>query len=432
MSRRGDTRVDELRREAEGLLRRARPRVELFPVLERLVAVAPEGSDHALFAHRHLAEFWVEENPWRALLHLRRIVRERRDDDVVHALMGLCHALLGNFRVAVGHYRRALSSSPRNPWYHHNVGHLLDVALATPAQALPHLRSAHRLEPLEDEITASLAHCLAGMGTLAEARGLAADAVRAAPRNREHRALLSWVERGAPVGEGPHATPAPAVQRRSPSLPSKRSRFVDLGEVEPASLDPASLDPARARPGSTRTPTPRSTRAHASSSAPSPQSPRRPAGTGRSRSATPGAAQGSAGAPAAAPPGALSSHPRFVGVAPDVPEVGPPQVGDRISWHTVDALLERKMSESGCPARQRMLARTMWRDFYAIYQPRVGKPGVHAAAVEYALRALQSERGVTQSAIARRYEVSATALGQRYSLLLDVLALHHADPRYVR
>src|SRR5436853_2335021 len=35
-------------------------------------------------------------------------------------------------------------------------------------------------------------------GQLVEARELAAEAVRAAPGNRDHRALLEWVERGAP------------------------------------------------------------------------------------------------------------------------------------------------------------------------------------------------------------------------------------------
>src|SRR6185369_12273848 len=70
--------------------------------------------------------------------------------------------------------------------------------LGNSAAALRHLRLAHELESREDEITASLAHCLARLGQLAEARTLAAEAVRAAPGNRDHRALLEWVERGAP------------------------------------------------------------------------------------------------------------------------------------------------------------------------------------------------------------------------------------------
>ncbi|MBK8168976.1 MAG: tetratricopeptide repeat protein [Sandaracinaceae bacterium] len=159
----------------------------------------------------------IERNPWQAALHLRAVMKVHPNDDVLYALMGLCQALLGNFKSAVSSYRRALSITPRNPWYHHNLGHLLDVALAEPQAALSHLQSAHRLEPLEDEITASLAHCLAGTGELVEARALAFDAVRASPRNADHKALLAWVERGAPDGEGPHARSQPRVERPSRS-----------------------------------------------------------------------------------------------------------------------------------------------------------------------------------------------------------------------
>jgi hypothetical protein len=64
------------------------------------------------------------------------------------------------------------------------------------------LQLAHELEAGEDEITASLSHCLARLGQLAEARLLARDAVRRAPSNGDHRALLEWIERGAPSSRG--------------------------------------------------------------------------------------------------------------------------------------------------------------------------------------------------------------------------------------
>ena len=70
------------------------------PLLERIVSLAPDGSDASVFAHRHLAEYRIEDHPWRALLHLRKVVGAHPDDDVVHALMGLSHALLANFRSA--------------------------------------------------------------------------------------------------------------------------------------------------------------------------------------------------------------------------------------------------------------------------------------------------------------------------------------------
>jgi tetratricopeptide (TPR) repeat protein len=107
--------------------------------------------------------------------------------------------LLGNYRAAVSAYRRALQAAPNTPWYHHNLGHLLDVALHAPTEAEKHLRAAHRLEPHHDEITASLAHCLARLGTLDEAKALASKAVRQASRNADHRALLRWIEEGAPT-----------------------------------------------------------------------------------------------------------------------------------------------------------------------------------------------------------------------------------------
>lgn len=367
MTRKADECMEQLRNEAEALLRRARPRKELVPVLERLAAIAPEGSEDATFAHRHLAELSIEENPWRAALHLRRVVLARGEDDVVHALLGLCHALLGNFRAAVSHYRRALAIVPRNPWYHHNVGHLLDVALATPGQALPHLRSAHRLEPLEDEITASLAHCLAGSGELAEARALADDAVRAAPRNRDHRALLAWIERGAPVGAGPHGKPPPSGGR-APSVPPPRSRRAAGRANELATAAPAVADAADVVEG-------------------------------------------------------LLDHAL---AAADAAGRAEP------SWQAVDALIDRGMREAGFTARQLDLAHALWRDFRDAQRPRVNKPAVCAAAVEYALSLAQGMGGVTQTSVARRYGVTAASLASRYGQIRDTLALRPRDPRYGR
>src|SRR5689334_6401446 len=110
--------IDSLMAQAEALLRRGVSRGEVAAVLERILTLAPDGSDARRFAHRHLAELRIEEAPWAAALHLRKALAVDRDDDVAHALMGLCQALLGNFRAAVSAYRRALTISPRNPWYH--------------------------------------------------------------------------------------------------------------------------------------------------------------------------------------------------------------------------------------------------------------------------------------------------------------------------
>lgn len=198
--------------------------------LETLSRSEPEGNSDALFAHRQLAELRLEKSPWRAALHLRQLVKADAADDGVHALMGLCQALLGNFNAAVGSYRRATRRAPRNPWYHHNLGHLLDVGVGDSAQALAHLRIAHELEPDEDEITASMAHCVARLGRLEEATELAREALAAAPHSDEHRALLAWIEEGAPertrrkrtASAGPGARGGRAVGQGS-----------DLDEEEP-------------------------------------------------------------------------------------------------------------------------------------------------------------------------------------------------------
>jgi len=200
VSERGQPTLRELQHRAERALEGGR-RADIERALIDLARVAPVGSDAALFAHRHLAELHLEDNPWRAALHLRRAIDagHPRHGDVLHALMGLCQALLGNYAYAARCYRRALSFAPGTPWYHHNLGHLLDVGLDDLAGAEHHLRIAYEQEPLHDEVVASLAHCLGRRGNLPEALVLAREAVSLAPRHKEHRALKEWIEQGAPA-----------------------------------------------------------------------------------------------------------------------------------------------------------------------------------------------------------------------------------------
>lgn len=202
MSGRSDERsVETLRRRAERAMDEGRGRGIVEPLLERILELAPEGDSGRVFAHRHLAELRLEEDPWAAALHLKKVIAVRPHDDVSHSLMALAQALLGHYRAAVSSYRRALALEPRNPWYHHNLGHLLDVALDRPQAALPHLELAlAHADPPEHEISASVAHCLARVGRLTEARELADRAVRAAPRSRDHRMLRAWIDDGAPSG----------------------------------------------------------------------------------------------------------------------------------------------------------------------------------------------------------------------------------------
>lgn len=192
--------LDRLRARIDDALRRERPRAEVMPLLERLLTQAPDGSELYVYAHRRIAELLLQSDPWRAALHLRRVIKASAADDTTHALMGLCQALLGNFDSAVFHYERALAIDPSNAWYHHNLGHLLDVALNMPQLAVLHLRWAHDAHPVEDEVTASLAHCLARLSQLGEAEELAREALDLSPDHESHASLLAWIRRGAPGG----------------------------------------------------------------------------------------------------------------------------------------------------------------------------------------------------------------------------------------
>jgi tetratricopeptide (TPR) repeat protein len=110
--------------------------------------------------------------------------------------------------MAAAAYRRALTQAPRNPWYHHNLGHLLDVALGQPEEAVGHLGMAEKhADPPEDEITASLAHCLFRVGRQEEAERMAAKALEMAPENAEHQALLDWIGAGSSTHPAPPRRP---------------------------------------------------------------------------------------------------------------------------------------------------------------------------------------------------------------------------------
>lgn len=209
-----------LRNRAEQAIRTSRPRDQIVRLLEEIVSRAEENSEASHFAHRHLAELRLEESPWTAALHLRRVLGASPEDDTAHALMGLCQALQGNFRMAVSAYRKALSIAPANPWYNHNLGHLLDVALGTPSEALGYLRKAHRYQPDQEEVGASLAHCLGRLGQCAEALLLTRTLLRLHPRHEDLRSLQKWLEQGAPPkATGPHVrgrAAAPVVSSLSP------------------------------------------------------------------------------------------------------------------------------------------------------------------------------------------------------------------------
>ncbi|MBL8603920.1 MAG: hypothetical protein JNK72_18480 [Myxococcales bacterium] len=236
--------VESLRLRAEQALGAARPKEQVCRLLEDLAARAPEASQAACFAHRNLAELRLQESPWAAALHLRKLLAVDPDDDIGHALMGLSQALQGHYKMAVASFRRAVSLSPSNPWYRHNLGHLLDVALDNPSEALQHLRRAHRAEPFQEEVGASLAHCLGRLGECAEALSLAHALLEKHPGHRDLRLLVDWLEKGAPA-RNRSAPRAPMVQtlatQPAPELgPLESALAVRLERAEtPRAMAPA-------------------------------------------------------------------------------------------------------------------------------------------------------------------------------------------------
>jgi hypothetical protein len=167
-------------------------------MLHRLTRTAALGSEESLFAHQKLAELLIERHPWRATLHAKKVLAALPDDGRAWAVLAGCQAMLGNYKYAVSGYQRALESSPSNPSYAHNLGHLLDVALDRPRDAVPWLRSAYEGHADSTEIAASYAHALARAGDVTEAMRVLGGARRRGA-SREHVAIWKWLQKGAPA-----------------------------------------------------------------------------------------------------------------------------------------------------------------------------------------------------------------------------------------
>src|SRR4051812_7979002 len=194
--------MERLRREVERALREQRGPEEILPLLARLARAAAPESDAWIYAHRHLAEIGVEHDPWRASIFARRVLALRPEDDGAWAVLGLAQSLLGNYRYAARAYERARSLVPENPWYAHNLGHLYDVALDRPLDALPLLAQATQAETGEADIAASYAHALARCGKLTLAKRVLKRAIRRGG-TADQMALWRWLDAGAPGSSAP-------------------------------------------------------------------------------------------------------------------------------------------------------------------------------------------------------------------------------------
>jgi hypothetical protein len=191
-----------LRRDVVGALERALDPSDVLPMLHRLSRTAVPGSEDAVFAHRQLAELLIERHPWRATLYARKVLAALPGDDRAWAVLAASQAMLGHYRFAVTGYKRALEAAPDNPSYAHNLGHLLDVAMARPREALPWLRSAYLAHAESPDVAASYAHALARAGNVGEAQRVLgtprAGGAGSGRTSREHAALRRWIDKGAP------------------------------------------------------------------------------------------------------------------------------------------------------------------------------------------------------------------------------------------
>jgi tetratricopeptide (TPR) repeat protein len=170
---------------------------ELIAMVEKLARIAERGSSGWVFANRKLAELLLEDEPWRAAAAARAAARCAPQEDACHALLGLALTILGHHRSAARAYQDALALCPDSPWYAHNLGHLLDVALDRPQAAVPLLKQAFRSEP-HLEIAASLAHALGRTGQAPDGLVVLKKALQRHAPTPDHEALLAWLAEGAP------------------------------------------------------------------------------------------------------------------------------------------------------------------------------------------------------------------------------------------
>jgi hypothetical protein len=348
-------------------------------MLHRLVRTAPADSDESVFAHRQLAELIAPRHPWRAALYARRVVALRPTDDRGWAILAFAQTLLENYRFAASAYARALACSPKNPWYAHNLGHLLDVALDRPNEALPWLAAAFAAARDHVEVATSYAHALARAGELTLAKRILTRAMRSTGTGptREQAALWRWFERGAPgpakrdgregVGAGHGGAAGSSGERaRSPRgfVPSLVAVEVPSEGLADVATDMPTAAPRRARARMRARPASR---------------------------------------PSQPPPATV--------VAPT----------DSETESEVEEILLRQVAHLPFDATQRARARAFAREVRELALLTEAKADAVAAAVAYAIVA-HDEVPLTQAEVAATFRVPVSALRARYHQLRSALA----------
>ncbi len=229
--------IERLRARVEETYKRALDPAELLPDLHRLEQCATPGSEPWLFALRASSEVLLERSPWRASLTARKILSAVPSDDRAWATLGLAQTLLGYYRFAALAYKRALDAAPRNPWYAHNLGHVLDVALNDPKAAVKYLEFAYGSARDSREVAVSYAHALARVGSIAEAEGILKEA-SVDGMTREMESLARWIKDGAPENlDKSSARPFPVRQTESKPIKRRRDTATKIKDSVQASLE---------------------------------------------------------------------------------------------------------------------------------------------------------------------------------------------------
>ena len=164
----------------------------LVPQLLALAREEEPGSSSWRFALRNLALTWAPISPWKGSLVARDLLAADPTDHAAWAALGLAQSILGNCRYAIRCYERALRIAPGEPRYAHNLGHLYDVVLEKPHDAVPLLKAAHEAAPRCSDTAASYAHALARTGQVEAAAQLLGAALEGGA-NRDQRDLLRWL-----------------------------------------------------------------------------------------------------------------------------------------------------------------------------------------------------------------------------------------------
>lgn len=99
-------------------------------------------------------------------------------------------------------------------------------------------------------------------------------------------------------------------------------------------------------------------------------------------------------------------------------------------YRQVALLFASEMSALGYAQEQIENGKSLWADFVRKRHPRVAKPGVYAATVEYAIARLDFLDSVTQVDVARRYGVSVSSVTRVYNELMHQLDIELFDERY--